>query len=402
MNLTGPDRAEIARGHVICHEKISLVTERFDAHLEVRPGARKGIKSHQRVRVHLGAAERLGKIAVLGAGEKIEPKQSAFCQITISEPLLALRGDHFILRDETARRTLAGGVVVNPWANRHKRGDGRLQDRLDMLLKGDTPALTEAYIESSTAFALPIEAIYQFLNVREEQIREAIERMKNLRLLSAEGEKLYTTHAKWERLKGQLLEMLKAFHAAHPLVPGMDMEELRGKLAYALSPKIFRVVTDLLINEKLIARDENLLRLASHRVQLGGQEKSLMDKIKKILGEQPLAPPDLKEVEKQAGVPRHRLNEVIRLLEREGAVVRITTDMYFLASSVEQLRQTLRKYLTEKGEMTAASFRDLIGSSRKYTIPLLEFFDRDGLTIRIGDIRKLKSSPPGDKRSAPQ
>jgi selenocysteine-specific elongation factor len=401
MNLTGPDRAEIARGHVICHEKISLVTERFDAYLEVRPGARKGLKNHQRVRVHLGAAERLGKIVVLGAGEQVEPKQSAFCQITISEPLLALRGDHFILRDETARRTLAGGVVINPWANRHKRGESRLREHLEALLKGETAALTEAYIESSAAFALPLEAIYQFLNVREEQIHDAIERMKNLRLLSAEGERLYTTHAKWERLKNQLLEMLKAFHAAHPLVPGMDMEELRGKLVYALSPKIFRVVTDALINEKLIARDENFLRLASHRVQLGGQEKTLMDKIKKILGEQPLAPPDLKEVEKQAGVPRSRLNEVLRLLEREGAVVRVTTDMYFLASSVEQLRQTLRKYLTEKGEMSAASFRDLIGSSRKYTIPLLEFFDRDGLTIRIGDIRRLKS-PPAEKRNSPQ
>ena len=182
----------------------------------------------------------------------------------------------------------------------------------------------------------------------------------------------------------------------------MDMEELRGKLRYALSPKIFRVVTDTLINEKLIAREENLLRFASHRVQLGGQEKTLMDKIKKLLGEQPLAPPDLKEIEKQAGVPRNRLSEVIRLLEREGAVVRITTDMYFLASSVEDLRQTLRKYLTEKGEMTAASFRDLIGSSRKYTIPLLEFFDRDGLTIRIGDIRRLKSAPAGEKRNATQ
>ena len=121
-----------------------------------------------------------------------------------------------------------------------------------------------------------------------------------------------------------------------------------------------------------------------------------------VLGEQPLAPPDLKEIEKQAGVPRNRLNEVIRLLEREGAVVRITTDMYFLTSSVEDLRQTLRGYLTEKGEMTAASFRDLIGSSRKYTIPLLEFFDRDGLTIRIGDIRRLKSAPAGEKRKVPQ
>ena len=398
MNLTGPDRAEIARGHVICHEKIHLVTDRFDAHLEVRPGARKGLKNHQRVRVHLGAAERLGKIVILGAAEKIEPKESAFCQITISEPLLALRSDHFILRDETARRTLAGGIVINPWANRHRRGESQLQNRLDALLQGDTAALTEAYIESSAAFALPIDAIYQFLNVREEQIGDAIEKMKHLRILSAEGERLYTTQEKWQRVKEQMLGLLKTFHAGHPLVPGMDMEELRGKLLYALSPKIFRVVTDTLINEKLIAREENLLRLAGHRVQLGGQEKTLMDKIKNLLGEQPLAPPDLKEIEKQAGVPRNRINEVIRLLEREGAVVRITTDMYFLASSIEQLRQTLRNYLTGKGEMTAASFRDLIGSSRKYTIPLLEFFDRDGLTIRIGDIRRLKAAP-GEKRT---
>lgn len=217
-----------------------------------------------------------------------------------------------------------------------------------------------------------------------------------MRALNAEGEKIYTTETKWNQLKTRLVETLKEFHAGHPLVPGMDMEELRGKLAFELSPKIFRVVVDQFINEKIIVKEENLLRLAAHRVQLGGQEKTLMDRIKKILGEQPLAPPDLKEIEKQAGVPRNRLNEVIRLLEREGAVVRVTTDMYFLAGSIEQLRRTLTKHLTEKGEMTAAAFRDLIGSSRKYTIPLLEFFDRDGLTIRIGDIRRLKS-PPSEK-----
>jgi selenocysteine-specific elongation factor len=135
-------------------------------------------------------------------------------------------------------------------------------------------------------------------------------------------------------------------------------------------------------------------------VQLGGQEKSLMDKIKKLLGEQPLAPPDLKEIEKLAAVNRAKLNEVIRLLEREGSVVRITSDMYFLAGSIDQLRTTLKKFLTEKGEMTAAAFRDLIGSSRKYTIPLLEYFDREGLTIRIGDIRRLKSPSSNAKPAA--
>jgi selenocysteine-specific elongation factor len=397
MNLTGPERASIERGQVICHEKLSLTSDRFDAFLEVRPAAAKGIKNHQRVRIHLGTAERLGKIVVLGAVEKIEPKQSSFCQITLSEPLLALRGDHFIVRDETAQKTLAGGMVVNPWAKRHKRGERELQTRLEALHCGDLTRLTETFLDENESFALPIEAIHQFLNAREETIRDAIDKMKNLRALSGEGERAYTTANKWNRLRDQILKTLKDFHAGHPLVPGMDMEELRHKLFYQLSAKIFRVVVDLLVSEKAIAKEENLLRLTGHSVQLGGQEKTLMDKIKKILGAQPLAPPDLKEIEKQAAVPRARLNEVIRLLEREGSVVRVTTDMYFLASSIDQLRQTLRKHLTENGEMTAASFRDLIGSSRKYTIPLLEYFDRDGLTIRIGDIRRLKSPSSVDK-----
>ena len=142
------------------------------------------------------------------------------------------------------------------------------------------------------------------MNLREPEARQKVDALKSLRALNAEGEKVYTTDLKWNRLKERMLKTLKEFHAAHPLVPGMDMEELRGKLGYQLSPKIFRVVVDLFITEKLIAKEENLLRLASHRVQLGGQEKVLMDKIKKILGDQPLAPPDLKEVEKQAGVPR--------------------------------------------------------------------------------------------------
>jgi selenocysteine-specific elongation factor len=398
MNLTGPERASIERGQVICHEKLSLTSQRFDAFLEVRPAAAKGIKNHQRLRIHMGAAERMAKIILLGEKDNAEPKQSVYCQITLEEPLLVLRGDHFVARDETARRTLGGGTVIHPWPARHKRGDANLPVRLKALHDDAFAELMKTFLNESPSFALPIDAIYQFLNLREEEARQKVDALKSLRPLSAEGEKVYTTESKWNQLKEQWLKTLKDFHAGHPLVPGMDMEELRGKLRFELTPKIFRVVVDLLINDKLIAKDENLLRLASHKVQLGGQEKTLMDKIKKLLGDPPLAPPDLKEIEKQAGVPHNRLIEVIRLLEREGSVVRITTDMYFLASSIEHLKETLRKFLTEKGEMTAASFRDLIGSSRKYTIPLLEYFDRDGLTIRIGDIRKLKT-PTGSAKN---
>ena len=390
INLTGPERASIERGQVICHEKLTFISQRFDAFLEVRPAATKGIKNHQRLRIHMGAAERLGKIVLLGDKTKAEPKESVYCQVTLDEPLLVLRGDRFVARDETAQRTLGGGAVIHPWSKRHKRGETNLIDRLKALHTGDFEQVMETFLNDSGDFALAIDAIYQFLNLREEEARQKVDALKSLRALNAEGEKVYTTEVKWSRVKERLLKTLKEFHAAHPLVPGMDMEELRGKLGYKLSPKIFRVVVDLVSKEKLIAKEENLLRLASHQVQLGGQEKVLMEKIKKILGEQPLAPPDLKEIEKQAGVPRNRLSEVIRLLERDGSVVRITTEMYFLASSMAHLRSTLVQYLHEKGEMNAAAFRDLIGSSRKYTIPLLEYFDRVGLTIRIGDIRKLK------------
>ena len=125
-----------------------------------------------------------------------------------------------------------------------------------------------------------------------------------------------------------------------------------------------------------------------------------MERIKKILGEQPLTPPDLKDVEKQLGVSRGKLTEVIRLLERDRSVIRVATDLYYLSSSIDQVRALLKKFLAEKSEITAASFRDLIGSSRKYTIPLLEYFDREGMTIRIGDIRRLKAGVSSEKQSS--
>jgi selenocysteine-specific elongation factor len=400
LNLTGPERADVTRGHVICHEKLTLTSDRFDAFLEVRPAATKGIKNHQRVRVHLGTTERLAKIILLEAKDKVEPKTSTYCQITLAEPVMALRGDHFIVRDETARRTLAGGVVLHPWARAHKRNEPGLQARLEFLHSGDLAHLTQAFIEESPEFAVSLEPIYQFLNLQEDETRERIGQMKSLRVINAEGERVYTTEAKWQRLKEIIIKTLRDFHGSHPLVPGMDMEELRGKLTFELSPKVFRPLVETFIAEKIIAKEENLLRLTEHRVQLGSQEKTLMERIKKILGEQPLTPPDLKDLEKQLGASRNKLTEVVRLLERDGSVIRVATDLYYLSSAIDQVRAVLKKFLSEKSEITAASFRDLINSSRKYTIPLLEYFDREGTTIRIGDIRRLKAGVALEKQSS--
>ena len=391
LNLTGQETAAIERGQVICHEKLTLTSDRFDALLEVRPAAGKGIKNHQRVRIHLGTAERMAKLILLGAKDKVEAKETTYCQITPTQPMLLMRGDHFIVRDETAQRTLGGGIVIHPWAKKHKRSETDLQKRLEGLYTVDVPALTERFINESEDFALPYDPIQQFLNLREEEVKRALKQMTTLRAVSSEGEKLYTTETKWERLKENMQRALHAFHQDHPLAPGMDMEELRVKLPYSTSPRPFRALVDLLTEERALARDGNLLSLPGHQVRPGEDVRQLMERIRRLLEANGLAPPDLRQIEKELGVERAKLAEVVRVMERDHAIVRVAADLYFLRDRVDKVKGLLYKYFAENSEITAATFRDLLGSSRKYTIALLEYFDREGVTVRIGDARRLKT-----------
>jgi selenocysteine-specific elongation factor len=391
LNLSGQEKPAIARGDVICQEKLTRTTDRLDALLEVRPMAAKGVKNHQRVRVHLGTAERLAKVILLEPREKVGPKESCYCQIALVEPLLALRRDRFIIRDETAQRTLGGGVVLHPWARTHKRKEPGLQEHLALLRTGEPIDLVGHFIDTSDEFAVPIAPIYQFLNLREEDVRQLLADAKGVRAIDLEGEQVYTTQGKWQKLSGALLATLGDFHASHPLAPGMEMEAARDKLPSQIPSRLFRAFVERLETTKTVARDGSLLRLPGHTVRLRDDEQQLAERVRTLLGHTPLAPPDLKEVEREVGVARAKLTEVIRVMEREHSIVRVSGDLYFLAEGIDTVKTGLYKHLTEKNDITPAAFRELFGTSRKYTIPLLEYFDREGITVRVGDARRLKS-----------
>ena len=391
LNLTGQERGALERGHMICHEELTLASTRFDAHLEVRPAAAKGIKNHQRVRIHLGTAERMGKLVLLGDTEKVEPKETAYCQVLLTEPLLVMRGDHFIVRDETAQRTLGGGEIVDPRALRHRRRETGTGERLRTLHEGETPEMIRGFLDGDAGLATGVDSICQFLNLKREETRTWLERTEGLRSFDSERERVYTTENKWSGFQQRLRSTLEAFHGSHPLAPGMDLEEVRARLAAGVSVRLFRDLADLLAAEGVCARDGNHLRLPDHRVEMGAQEKLLSDKITAALAKTPLAPPYLKEIEKALGVERPRLNEVIRVMERQGEIVRVTTELYYLTDSIDRIKTDLYSYFEDHEEMSAATFRDILQSSRKYTIPVLEHFDRTGVTMRVGDVRKLKA-----------
>ena len=390
LNLTGHEKPSIERGDVICHEQITMTTDRFDARIEVRTSAKGGLKNHQRVRVHLGTAERMGTLILLGPDEKLEPKQSGFCQLALTDPLVAMRGDRFVVRDETAQRTLGGGIVIHPLARRHKRNEAGLLDRLERLHSGSLADALGLLLSGSGEFASSVEPLRQILNVPASMVRKELEQMPAVTTFDVDGELLYSATEKWLRLKEQVLQALAAFHRAQPLSPGMEMEAVRDALDEDIQPRLFRSVIDRMEAEAVIAREGSLLRLPTHVVRLRDDDRVIVDRIAAVIGREPFAPPDLKQLERDVGVARTRLSEVLRVMERERSVVRVAADLYFAGSAIERMKAALHQHLSEAGDITPATFRDLFGTTRKYAIPLLEYFDRDGFTIRVGDTRRLR------------
>ena len=400
LNLTGQEKPSMERGDVLCHEQLTLISDRFDASLEVRQSGTPGIKNHQRVRIHLGTVERLGKVIVLGSQDLVAPARTAFCQIVLAEPLVALRGDHFIIRDETAQRTLGGGIVLHPWPHAHKRREPGIEVKLKTLQDGNPDAVAELFLDELDEFAAPIAPLYQFLNLRAEQALEQLRDVPAIKVVALEGEDVFTTARKWNELKQALLAALREFHSTHPLAAGRDMEELRDKLPARIAPKVFRAFVERLETENAIAREGSLLRLPEHKITLRDDEQQAIEQIKTLLGANSLMPPDLQQIERTTGIGRAKLVQVMRILERDRSVVRVGVDMYFLSGSVEGVTRALREEFSGSEEITPAMFRDRFNTTRKYTIPLLEYLDRQGVTVRVGDARRLKAAPSTARQSS--
>jgi selenocysteine-specific elongation factor len=404
LNLTGSLATPIVRGDVIGGETVTLTCDRFDARVEVRPTAADPLKDHQRVRVHLGTAERMGKVIPLGSRRapriaSVAPGEIAYCQIVVDTPLQAMRGDRFILRDATAQRTIGGGTVILPGAGKHKRTDPTLLDRLETLDRGDDARLLEALLEERGAFALALAPLAELLNRRDDDVRRRFDRMDGVHVFDVDGSPSYAAERSCRRAKEALLKTLTTWHHAHPLAAGVDVEEARTTLPGAIPARIYRMLVQELSNARLVVREGSLLRLPDHEVAVPVVDRPLVERIVIALGQERLSPPDAKHLAATLDVDARKLIDLLRAMERQRTVVKVAPDLYFLREAVEDVREDLVGELATTGEVTTAQFRDRHKTSRKYAIPLLEYFDRTGVTVRMGEVRRLRD-PHGKPENA--
>jgi selenocysteine-specific elongation factor len=217
--------------------------------------------------------------------------------------------------------------------------------------------------------------------------------------LPAEGSvEALTTRAKWTHWLEALIEALRAHHRDHPLLPGMEMELLRTQLAakktpgslFEVAPKLFRAIVDRLARERRLVRDDSIVRLPEHRVRLEGETRSATEGLERALEKAAYTPPEVRQLAAELKLPPARVNELLQTLARDGRAAKVANDLYYHASVLERLREMIAERIRTQGPLGAADFRDMIGATRKYSIPLLEYFDRTGFTIRVGDQRKLR------------
>jgi selenocysteine-specific elongation factor len=391
LNISGADAGTLARGHVIADERLDAVSDRFDARIDV--AFPKDIRRRLRVRLHVGTAERMAGLEWLSdvpAGG--DDAHTRHAQLSLREPVQLMRGDRFVLRDESAQRTIGGGMVLDPWPKRWRRRDTTRRAWLAVLDSGLAPEVVQAFVNTREEFATPAERVRDFMNLDAGEVLHLTTDINGLRSLVVDEERLLTTDEKWRRLEDDLTAALGSFHTNRPLEPGMDVEALRAAVSFPGTPRLFRAVVDHLASAGVVIRDANFVRLPGHVVRMQGEDQRLAARVVEVLTATPLAPPTTGELESTLGVTRQKLVEVIRVLERDGAIVRIAPDLFLVTTALDQVKAALVAECGDGRPVTPAAFRDRLGTSRKYVIPLLEYCDRTGLTIRRGDVRTANVS----------
>jgi len=397
LNLAGIEKHEISRGDTVVTPGFDSETDRFDAAVEVRPGAGKAVASHQRVRIYLGTADVAGRLVWLDDVETVGPRTTAYAQIFTKRPLVAFPGDRFVLRDETASRTLGGGVVVLAHARAHRKADGPVGPKLQELAEAGADDRLVAFLEMVAGLGARVAEAALAIGDNEKSLVDAARRNPQVVLLpSPEDIQMLVSKRRYDSYVGALVDETARFLDSHSSAPGIDLERLRTEAPYPLEPRMFRTLVDSLHAEQKLVRRGALVALPGHEVSMNAEDEALADRVLGCLRESGTTPPSRKELETRHDIPAKRLDEVLSVLVERGTAIKVSTDLVFAREVLADVEGRLKDRLRETPQITPAGFRDLIDASRKYSIPLLDHFDRIGVTVRAGDFRRLREPAEED------
>ncbi|MEW6185588.1 MAG: selenocysteine-specific translation elongation factor [Thermodesulfobacteriota bacterium] len=391
INLQGIEKVTVNRGDVVATPSGLRPTRLLDIKVRLLHSVSRPLKHRSQVRFHSGTREILGLILLL-EGEEIRAGESQFCQIRFPEPLALLPGDLAVLRSYSPVQTIGGAEILNVIPAKHKRFLAEIISQLQVFQSGtdlDKAALQVLLAGSS---GISRTALGQVLPFPPKKLDDLLKELLSRRILIQwdKENKVFLHEQELSALFQAIEQQLTKYHQANPLKAGLIKEELKSRLPQIRESKLFNFLLAQLAERRILVQEKELVRLIGHKVQLKEDQQEVRDSLEKIYRSSGLQPPYFKEVAEKfnKGQPK----QVLELMVKEGKLVKVKEDLFFHRQAIDDLKKNLIRWLREKGEITTPEFKDLTGASRKYTIPLLEYFDSLQVTMRVEDKRLLRES----------
>jgi selenocysteine-specific elongation factor len=390
MNIPQLEHSAIERGHVIAApgyfepQTWCVGTLRLLAH----EGAT--IKSGLRLKLHTGTSELLAAAYPLEAAV-VEAGQEALVQFRLDALVVAGPGDRFIVRSLSPVRTIGGGVLIDTMGQRLKRHRPQLAAELGERARavGDDKAFAECCVRWAPAMAIGERELSVQVKLPAARVRTIAAELTREGKLLALGSAGWM-HAETARTAGErLVEMVGEFHRQSPESPGMTLEELRTSCGFS-KEVLEALVGQLKVQGRLVQRNQRLA-LPTHRETLAGPDQKLFEAIEALFRGRPFNPPEEEDLVAATGARCEDVRRVMKILMEHERLVRVPEEMYFHREAVEKAREILVGELKAAGRLESVRWKYLLNTTRKYALPLLDYFDRIGVTRRLNNTRYLKT-----------
>lgn len=397
INLQGVDTADIDRGMVIAPESCLEPSYMLDCQFLYLASNKKNVKHRARVRVHVGTSEVMGRISLLNEDELL-PGQETMVQILLEEQVAVWPGDKLVVRSYSPVMTIGGGTILgNVSPKKRKRvNESDRQNNMTTYdrLKGENTEdkilffLEDRGLDGLTFDDLGIR-VGTFGKALKKLVADPLAKRKMIMVDSSTQRYLLTDFA--EKLKLKIVENLSNYHKENPLQAGLAKEELRSGLGRQIDFKVFNWCVADLAKNGLIVQEDSLVRMTGHEVALKADEEELQRELMAWYRSNGTSTPTIKEtMDKFVDYPESLVKEVIKLQLRDGNLVKISETLFYAKDIIDALAEKIVAYVEQEGEIDAPAMKSLSGLSRKFSIPILEYFDRVKLTMRVGDKRILR------------
>ncbi|TET62839.1 MAG: selenocysteine-specific translation elongation factor [Candidatus Stahlbacteria bacterium] len=391
INLVGTEKEEIKRGDVLAQPGYYKPSTFLNASLYLLKSAGKPLKNLTRLRIHLGTKEILGRIVLLDK-KTLAPGQKAMAQFRLETPAVCDINDRYVVRTYSPQATIGGGVIIEPKATKAKGFDEKLIEHLQKVEAGDPGVMVEENL--ATNFELPrkVDEIAYDLNLPLPKVSEVIKQLLNNKKVLCIDEKrgLYYSQKNSEKLKNNIINILKEYHKNNPINTGIPQLELLKNISKGFDKSLLNYTLEKMSREKSVKlTDDNKMRLFDFKVVLDKNMDEIVKRLEEMFLVAEYKPPNYDAVLSQRLGDEKLVKKAYRYVLDTGILIFVGESIVIHKKMVEQAKEKLIQFLKSNKEIRISQFRDLLGASRKYVLPLLIYFDTHNVTIKRGDVRIL-------------